>query len=138
MSNKQGDKFEVGNMAFAPGLGWGVIDLDFGSLPRPLKWKCETGRDIWVDRFGKNASGSQVLYHANQGVIEIDTDEPVKPEDLVLDEPLEVGSPCKIQHFAGYHGGFVYCWDDGKTSHTADGLKTPWLCWSRLSQKGKQ
>ena len=119
---KQGDKFGVGDRAIIPGLGWGKVTSDDGSDHRPLEWKSDSGYSFWAEADGAS-QGIQIMYHANQGVIEIDTDEPVRAEDLALDQPLLVinhgGAPLN-RHFASFENGTVYCWSNGQTSHTAN------------------
>ena len=132
---KQGDKFEAGDRAIVPGLGWGsVVEDDFSGLS-PIKWVGDGGSFQWVGRYGVR-DGVQVIYHANQGVIEIDTDEPVRAEDLKLDQPMQVGDysgghiPYANRHFAKFENGTLYCWSDGKTSHTANEDEiTRWRHW---------
>ena len=130
---KQGDKFEVGDRVVCLMYGFGTVAIvDPENVAYTVKVETEIGSNTYTaDGRWDSSDASITLYHANQGVIEIDTDEPVVPEDLKLDQPLVVshhgGDPLN-RHFAKFENDKVYCWGNGKTSHTTTNI-TPWDHW---------
>jgi len=56
-----------------------------------------------------------------------------EPPQLAVDTPVWVGGRGGLaetpQHFAMWHHGSMYCWEEGKTSHTACAVRS-WDCWS--------
>ena len=130
MGKKQGDKFEVGDDVFVPGLGWSKVVKDDGSDYLNLKWILGA-RAIWFDENGE-AYGNKIAYHANQGIIQIDTNEPVK---LELDQPIWGWDSEKWihGHFKERFFNGVKCFADGMTSHTSNGAVELFKIWRTTS-----
>ena len=126
MDNRE---FKVGDRVWSLLLGWGSVKRIDSNIEEAYpvyvvfdsgKGKCFTKHGIFhaVD---KNPS----LFHANQGKIEFDTDEPIELVDgqpiWVRDSETHEWKPRHSAHCA--EGGGVYCYWNGRTKHSSAGEK---------------
>ena len=122
-------EFKVGDRVWSLLYGWGSVraikrnlysvNVCFGS-----GGNIDFTKDGFCLSYHKNPS----LFHANQGVVEFDTDEPVELEDgqpiWVRDYEDRSWAP---KHFKRHdESGGVYCYESGLSKHTSSGNETHW------------
>ena len=120
-------EFKVGDRVYSVVHGLGRVRLVDKHGDYPLCVDLDCGKSTSFTKHGlyTTAHKTPCLFHANQGKIEFDTDEPI---ELVDGQPiwvrdLEVGEwkPRHSAHCA--EGGGVYCYWNGRTKHSSAGEK---------------
>ena len=118
--------FEIGDRVWSLNYGWGSValpptDLDLEEYPIYVNFDSGSSEQYTSEGFLWSACVNPSLFHANQGVLEFDTDEPVVMADdqtiWVRDSETDAWVP---RHFAVYvTTGGVYCYPDGKSKHSS-------------------
>ena len=123
-------EFRVGDRVWSF-YGWGNVE-ELGSESYPVKVIFDTGKleSYTPDGFWHAEHKNPSLFHANQGKIEFDTDEPI---ELVDGQPIWVRdsevSEWRPRHFARYaQDGEVYCYQGGKSKHSS-GVESNVMLW---------
>ena len=123
-------EFKVGDRVWSLVFGWGVInDIKSGvGSTYPVVVDFDSGkRETFTEqKFYRISDKNPSLFHANQGKIEFDTNEPI---ELVVDQPIWVliASKWMPRHVARQpKEGGVYCYRDGKSKHSSGGGVKYW------------
>ena len=123
-------EFKVGDRVWSVVHGLGrVRQVDkHGDYPLCVDLDCGKRTSFTKHGLYTTAHKNPCLFHANQGKIEFDTDEPIELEDgqPIWVRDSEVGE-WRPRHFArrGQKAG-VYCYDNGTTAHTNTTGATHW------------
>ena len=132
MTKLEKREFKVGYRVWSLLFGWGNIEeIDSEAVNMyPVCVGFDSGK---IEAFTEGGlyhldHENPSLFHANQGKIEFDTDEPI---ELVDNQPIWVllGENWIPKHFARHsQGGGVYCYRSGKSKHSSDG-ESDVKCW---------
>ena len=132
--------FKVGDDVFCLRYGHGkVVDLNLNS-EYPVEVKFPEESDSYTTD-GKAWTGYErrLLYHANSGIIEIDTT--LRPE-LEVDDKIWVRDSnaleWKRRHFKSWHGEKPVCFDAARTRFTTDGYEHTWNYYTLTDPNGEQ
>ena len=118
-------EFKVGDRVYSLVYGFGTVKgIDSkNEMAYPVCVGFDSGREEGFKKNGlyTTAHKNPTLFHANQGKVEFDTDEPI---ELVEDQPIWVrNSGCRkwtARHFARHaQDGGVYCYWSGQTKHSS-------------------
>ena len=118
-------EFKVGDRVWSFIFGWGAVEEIDSEIMYPVYVNFDSGKTNThtTDGFYLLDHESPTLFHANQGKIEFDTNEPIDLED---GQPIWVRGSEKREwiprHFARYSQiGGVFCYLDGNSKHTTKG-----------------
>jgi len=115
--------FEIGDRVWSLNYGWGSVaiapeDLESEEYPLYVNFDSGTSEQYTSEGYLWTACETPSLFHANQGVLEFNTNEPVVIAEnqpiWVRDSEADEWVP---RHFARYAGPGVYCYPDGKSKH---------------------
>ena len=125
-------EFKVGDRVWSS-YGWGdVKEIGSKGTDYPVRVVFDAGKsEIYTpDGFWHIDHKTPSLFHANQGKIEFDTDEPI---ELVEDQPIWVRNTekgkWKARHFSRRaESGGVHCYYDGRSKHgsSCESLVSHW------------
>ena len=129
MNNQE---FKVGRRVWSLLFGWGTvmqIDSEAG-ITYPMRVGFDGGEEGFTKYgFYDVAHKNPSLFHANQGKIEFDTDEPIEP--IELDQPIWVRNfetdswtPRHFKCHAKKVG--VHCYWNGQSKHSCNAGSTHW------------
>jgi len=119
--------FEIGDRVWSLNYGWGSVALapvDLAIEEYPLYVNFDSGLSEQYTSEGYLWTSCQTpsLFHANQGVLEFNTNEPVM---ITEDQPIWVrdseADEWTPRHFARYAGAGVYCHRHGQSKHSSNG-----------------